>query len=528
MIIKKNNVSKDTIDYIRVYSLSEQKIAIPIFQRLYEWKKNTAEALINDILSMTYEKDKQFYLLDFIGYKEDGYLKLADGQQRLITLNILIKVINDTIDNFGLEIDHVDLFDVKYDIEDSDKKYRDCFINNIAAPFKEVYVYFRDEFIEPNKDRLNDIIRVIKNDIFVYLKLCVTPDDAYAIFTQINMGGKGLTKDDVMKTSINQYSKIYGVPFTCTNKLLKETITSYYKFITDDTAGNFDNLTLLSFIKKNITSSREDFIKFTNVYENIKNKKHNPFYSIFSFINRLTLGDVLNVLALKNVDLTVDRDNYKEKVIIPLCLISINMSLTKSTPTDMRYLLKDVIDMIKQNKTASDISGFIESYIGNHDSIRLTVEQFSNFIGSPDTKEGLKKSILMLDIIYRSVSSTIDLEKINLEHIYPKKPGDYWRGRGWPELEERQKEVIHSIGNYLILNEAVNKSIKNKYIDQKIPEYNRIIPRDTTLQTQMNTVDFEAFKNEKANYVFKRQTNIAKMVRELPFGSNLIIENESN
>ena len=526
MIIKKNNVSKETIDYIKVYSLSERKIAIPIFQRLYEWKKKTAEALINDIMSMTYETDKQFYLLDFIGYEEDGYLKLADGQQRLITLNILIKVINDTIDLNNLEIDHIALFDVKYDFEESDKKYKDCFLNNVAAPFKEVYIYFRDEFIEPNKDRLNEIINVIKNDIYIYLKLCVTPDDAYAIFTQINMGGKGLTKDDVMKTSINQYSNIYGIPFSCTNKLLKETITSYYKFITDDTAGNFDNLTLLSFIKKYITSSRESFLKFTEVYDNIKNKKRNPFYTVFAFIMRPTLGDVLNVLALKRIDLYRDREDYKTKVIIPLCLISINMSLTKSTPTDMRYLLKDVIDMIKGGKTASEISAFIEDYIGNHESIRIDIDQFSSFIGSSDTKEGLKKAILILDIIYRSVSSTIDFEKINLEHIYPKKPGEYWRGKGWPELEDKQKAVVNSIGNYLILNEAVNKSIKNKYIDQKIPEYNRIIPRDTTLQTEMNTVDFNAFSEEKASYVFKRQKRIAELVRELPFGSNLITKSE--
>lgn len=526
MIIKKNNVSKETIDYIKVYSLREKKIAIPIFQRLYEWKKKTSEALINDIMAMTYETDKQFYLLDFIGYNEDGFLKLADGQQRIITLNILIKVINDVIDLEDLQIDKIQLFDITYDIKESNAKYQECFIKNIGAPFKEVYVYFRDEFIIPNKEKIADIIRVIKNDIYIYLKTCLTPDDAYAIFTQINMGGKGLTKDDVMKTSINQYANIYQIPFNPKNKLLKETITSYYKFITDDTAGNFDNLTLLTFIKKYITCDRDSFIRFTNVYQNIENKKHNPFYTVFSYIMRPTLGDVLNVLALKNVDLNKDKDNYKEKVIIPLCLISINMSLTKSTPTDMRYLLKDVIDMIKNDKSASDISAFIEEYIGNHNSIRIPVNTFSQHIGSPDTKEGIKKALLIIDIIFRSKSSTIDFEKINLEHIYPKKPGDYWRGKGWPELEEKQKAVIHSIGNYLILNEAVNKSIKNKYIDEKIPEYEKIIKLDSTLQTEMNTVDFEEFKNDKDKYVIKRQLSIANKVRELPFGSNLIVDDE--
>ena len=43
-------------------------------------------------------------------------------------------------------------------------------------------------------------------------------------------------------------------------------------------------------------------------------------------------------------------------------------------------------------------------------------------------------------------------------------------------------------------------------------EYNRIIPQDLSLGTEMNTVDFERFKNERKNYVVERQKTIAKLV----------------
>ena len=81
------------------------------------------------------------------------------------------------------------------------------------------------------------------------------------------------------------------------------------------------------------------------------------------------------------------------------------------------------------------------------------------------------------------------------------------------------------IGNYLLLNESINKKIKNKYIDEKIDEYNRIIPHDITLKTPMNTVDFNKFEIEKEKYIFARQKNIAEMIyNDFPLAKVIILK----
>lgn len=286
MLIQTNNEVNKTIEveYIKLYDWVNKKFGIPIFQRLYVWKKDTAEPLMNDLLTIVNESDKDLYYLDFIYYEEEGKIKLADGQQRLITLNILIQVINDVIDQEKLPISKMSIFDITYDIADFDSKYKSSFQKYPRAPFKEVYLFYKDEFIEPNKQIIPPIIEAIKNNICVYMKKCATADEAFEVFSNINNGGKGLKKEEVMKTAINQYSEIYKIPINYTNKSLKNIITSYYKYKTNDIAGNFSNLSIMTFIKDHITKDKQSYQKFVETHDKLKNLDKNPFYSLFEFI----------------------------------------------------------------------------------------------------------------------------------------------------------------------------------------------------------------------------------------------------
>ena len=73
-------------------------------------------------------------------------------------------------------------------------------------------------------------------------------------------------------------------------------------------------------------------------------------------------------------------------------------------------------------------------------------------------------------------------------------------------------EVYENIGNYMLLNETVNKSIQNKYLTSKINEYKRIIPKDLSLNTEINKVDFNAMLLDRDGYIKKRQEKIAEII----------------
>ena len=518
MIVSKNGV---TFHYTNIYSLTSQKLGIPIFQRFYAWKKEQTTQLLNDILELITDRTKELYLLDFIYYfdEDENRYMLADGQQRLVTLNILFKAINDYIDENSLPLEKLDLFDIKYDILEHNKKYECHFNKYICAPFKAIHLYFK-RWISDNSKLLNDIIEVLKESIYIYMKKCENADDAFVIFQQINTGGKPLSKDEIIQTAIKQFSEVYQVPIHVKVKGIKQAIISYYKYLIGDTSKDLDNIAILDFLKKHVTNDKASFQKFVNTLTTLSSLDKNPITSVFAYINRKTLSDVLNVLAMKGIDTSANRV-YLEKVIIPLCMLSLVLSLSSGLPSLLKYLMNEIIKAINQDKSAEEISMMIAEYINNNSSsCKMNLSTFTNAIGGEgNATPDQRKALLILEAIVSNTSGTINIDTIDLEHIYPKKPSVEWAANGWPTNREEQIKIINNIGNQFLLCGSVNRKIKNKYISSKIPEYRKIIAKDALLRTNMNTVDFEAFEKDRVNYIKLRQQKIAKEIyNKIPFG----------
>ncbi|MBR3229831.1 MAG: DUF262 domain-containing protein [Bacilli bacterium] len=65
---------------------------IPIYQRSYEWEEEQIDALIDDIMDF---KEKTYYLGIIVTHKnKDGKYEIIDGQQRLTTLYIILKLLD--------------------------------------------------------------------------------------------------------------------------------------------------------------------------------------------------------------------------------------------------------------------------------------------------------------------------------------------------------------------------------------------------------------------------------------------------
>ncbi len=509
MLIKNNTIS---FEYIKLYDLSKRVIGIPIFQRFYDWTEKQVQETLNNIEDALLDKSKEIYLLDFIWYEEDGKMKIADGQQRLVSINLLLKCIIDFIDSNDLKIEKPSLFSIQYDNFDYNIKYKQAFENYIVAPFKKMYLRL-SEFVSIHAENIQDIIEILKNRIYIYLKKTENSDIAFSIFTQINTGGKPLTKDEVIRTAIDQYSTIYGVSVTYKVKDLRRAITSYYKYINSTSNSNFDTIAIMGFLKNYIVKSKQtfcDFIRYLNIISNISN------YSIsyiIDYINRSQLYDIVNIMGIKGIDLKVKKD-YLIQIMFPLCLLSISMTMKKSNPGGIiTSLYLKVISLLKDEQKPDIICGEIAAFINDNEEIcKINYNDFVEALGKKDIGKRIKEALLIMDVIIRTTSSDLNVPSINLEHVYPQRPVPEWAMNGWPTSEEERSEVVNNIGNFLLLNEEVNKKIKNKYIDYKVSEYTRIIPKDLTLQTPMNTVDFVAFERDRVAYIKKRQGQIAEEI----------------
>lgn len=515
MLIQTNGVISEFVNFHAFFR--DRKVTIPLFQRYYDWRPAQVEEILNDITEiLNGEKyNSIFYLLDFIYYEEDGETVIADGQQRLVSMNLFRLAIGDFLRETGSAAPSTKLYEITYTIPGYEKKYKEAVQNYPRAPFKAVYLRFF-EYIKEHSNHVLDILKILEDDIYIFAKKCLRGNDAFAVFQQINTGGKPLSKDEIIKTSIEQWSDLYRIPLRLNSTDLTKKIVSYQKFIDPKGRASNDTVTLMNFLRKHVVKDKGSFQTFVDACETLNEISSHPILSVINYINRKALLEIVYVLAMQGINI-YQSGEYIEKVIAPLCLLSVCMTLKKANPGGIvQSLYGDMIAAIKEGKGANDLEWMLANFIDLNPSIcKMGKTEFSNALNSPDTRLQLKKGLLVLDVILANVSSTIDLAKIDVEHIYPKKPCSDWAGKGgWPTSSQDQKVYINNMGNLFLLNGKVNRKIQNSYIADKIPEYLKIIEKDAGLYTHANTVDFQAFELDGPLYLQKRTEKIVEILRE--------------
>lgn len=509
MIVNKNSIQNH---YLCSYSLQSVKIYLPIFQRGFSWKPDQTEKILEDIdfiVDNSLMGDKHLYLLDFIGFRENGCFKLADGQQRLVTLTILTRCLIECATENGIPY-IIKNFNIEYDDESCQKAWEDFCNKKIVAPFKKVYLRLKS-YINDRKSKLPDIEHVLMNDIYIYVKMTENADDAFDIFEQINTGGKPLTKDEIISTIIKQYSAKYGIDLKLSQKELKTVLTSYYKY-SGKSSSTFNNLAIMSFLNSHVVNTKKQFQDFEGYIKATKTVGDLPVTYIAKQLNRTQLFDVIYAYEANGISLKTNRKPIDE-VILPLFLLCAIFSLTGTNPGGrVKTFLDNILVKIKNKESEDNIKSEILSFAdSNKDICTISLSDFTALLQGK-SKEKILKALLLMDIVKSNTSGSFTPSLINLEHIYPQKPATDWSANGWPVNTDDQEEYIHNIGNYLILNESVNKKIQNEYITHKIKEYDRIIPVDKFLQTPSNTVDFNEFEKGK-NYINERRSAIAKYIQ---------------
>lgn len=160
--------------------IKQGNITIPDYQRPYIWDRERVKILLEDLdTQMNAESNGQQYLLgSLILHKNKGEFEVVDGQQRLVTLALILRVLNDS---------------------DSSK-----FLSNSTfahsqskAHIKENYDFIKSWF-ESRHDR-RDSFKKLKDKIeFIYV-VAPTLDDAFIFFDSANAKGKRLEGYDLIK-----------------------------------------------------------------------------------------------------------------------------------------------------------------------------------------------------------------------------------------------------------------------------------------------------------------------------------------
>lgn len=502
--------------------------SIPLYQRDYSWKKENISEFINDIFEAYNDNKKSNYFFGSIitvsEDKEPFKYSLIDGQQRLTTFILFIKILNDDfnenyfskISNFNsdeqdklselrifikncLWVDkekkELKIVSEKNDdtsklvdtILDNSNKNCNNILNRNLGYLKKFYEELKIEY-KDNFNLLEFIEFTLKNIEFVKVETN-SRESALKIFSVLNTRGLDLTSTDIIKAEAmndlleNQYKDFESKWKILENKShsLKTSFESLFRYYITmykpDTIKGTNNEYIKKLWKdKDKWEAIKEFEKFTDCYEYILNLKDAYIWCLRHLLimgkNAYTWIPVL--VTMKFYDYSDSDIKEVAKFLTKWHWIHL---INGYTIEKIKAFNFSIIRIINNKSLLDDILTLNPRIITNGgkniDSLCETLckeLRKMNFYNMKWSKPFLyfmhNKSFLskmpdeILNIEFSDLHSTI-------EHIYPQNP----KKGEWLECSENFKNIL---GNLTLLPNKDNAKA-GRDMDKKIEIYNKFM-----------------------------------------------------
>ncbi len=375
-----------------IYELLGEKFIISYYQRGYRWTKEQIEQLLEDIWEFS-EKNKdenEFYCLQPIVVKktEDGW-ELIDGQQRLTTIYIILKVIEDLHLRRSIkEAYNKDIFYLDYQVrenfdkilnggscDDNSIKEKNIDFYYICESYNIVKKWFRNNQFNFNKYNkfLSTLLAEEDKDHPVKVIWYEVEEDADAveIFTRLNIGKIPLTNAELIKAlflsssnfanSDQEQIRLKQLQIASEWDEIEYTLQNdeFWFFIFDKNNKTFSDRNydtrieyIFDLIKKR-PKDAEDYFTFYKFYEELKSKDIETlwkeikrfFYTLKEWYEDNEFYHLIGYLIATGKDITSIKDEYDRK-----------------TKSDFRKYLKDEIKKtISTNNGDQNLNQILEN-----------------------------------------------------------------------------------------------------------------------------------------------------------------------
>lgn len=498
---------------------------IPFFQRGYVWEEKNWERFHNDMLEVSDDNKKDYFLgsiilkfLETSSAEDIGDRRLViDGQQRLTTIALYFKALTEVLgkdemfrstfynrsDKFILRHNHMDN-EIFHAIvcgeltEELKQKYKE---NNVLKG----YLYFQQKAEELKRINPGTLLNHI---YFVGIDLS-RDEEEQQIFDTINSLGVRLTVAELLKNhlfsgqeELDLYKKTWLEAFE------KDEDTRNF-WDTEITSGgakrnNIEMLLQAFFIVKNdgakfkLFELFEEYKKYIQEHGILSNQP-----TKLNFIDELMEYAKLYKANIdpEKLDNNMDADNYIDRMNI----LFFKLETSTAIPYVL-YILKNVPDELERNKIFKILESYfvrriicgsntknynqlIKSLIGSN---IVTSSALAKFLKDRDEKEDkyptvgelthcfpIQKltNVIATGILYLLEMSVrhenkqqTQLKGINcyeLEHIMPQKWEENWKliaedPLSLKELTDNRNSIIKTLGNMTILTKGLNRSLHNK------------------------------------------------------------------
>ena len=488
-----------------------QQYIVPLFQRVYSWKKKHWDELWRDLLDIyDHENDREHFMgaivtmpVKMLPHGVNKYL-LIDGQQRLTTIFIILACIRDLVgkDNeLSSKIEELYLIN-KWGKDSNRNKLlptqadKEAFLEVIDhrtrqdSNISKVYDYFIKALDgKDNEDNPIDLENFLEAmiDQLVFVSIVLDHNDSpYRIFHSLNGTGESLTEADLVRNHLfmlmekeDQKVAYDELWLPMQNSFTSNILTDFiWRFITKDGTfvrqnGVYDVIRRRTFQK---SSDAADIMMDMKVYSEYYEKIIDPTKELNNMIrrrlerlNRWGLTTSYPLLLNLYHDLSHDKINAEqfceimdviESFVIRrfFCKIPTN-SLNKYFIQIYRHIGSklDIVDATYEflliRKFPTDET-FIEAWI-----------RYPIFISS--LAERSRHILESLEASMNDNNEPVDVthSRITREHIMPQELSSEWRGELGDDADSAHSQYLHTIGNLTLTGQ--NESMGNKSFAKK-------------------------------------------------------------
>ncbi|MGL2808179.1 GmrSD restriction endonuclease domain-containing protein [Helicobacter pylori] len=525
------------------------QFVIPIYQRLYSWKKEQCEQLWDDIIKIGGNDKANGHFIGSILYVLDGNtpsspLLIIDGQQRLTTITLLLIALRNHLNK---EVEILGKFSRKkiesYLInsnKDGDKKFRlilsesdkDTLLFLIdknkrepSEPSVKIVENFKlfEEWINKNTDKLETIFKGLEKLMIVWIALEKGKDDPQLIFESMNSKGIELTQTDLIRNYIIMETEV---------EKQEDFYNQYWRAMEEDFK---QNETLFNrFVRHYLTIKAGKIPKEKRVYEAFKGyqqkegieiedllkdlQKYCGYFCQIAFKKEVHKEDLNEALSFL-VDLEMDvvyplllelYGDYKDGVLSEQDFISI-ITLTES------YLCRRAVCGFGSNSLNKifpfftkkiDKDQYLESIEAHFLSLEKTTGKFpkdSEFKDSFITIDfyHFKKIKYFLERLENfDTKEPVDTQKCNIEHIMPQTLTPKWQKDLGENFKAIHEKYLHTIGNLTLT--GYNSEYSNNSFQEKRDMEKGF--KQSSLKLNQSLKDLESFGEKE---IEKRANDLA-------------------
>lgn len=466
-------MANDNIHKLKIVPIHklEGTFHIPNYQRGYRWQRRQVTQLIEDIM---HNPDGQAYYLQPItvikrGNEDDKVYDLIDGQQRLTTLLLIYKALQQKAEEWAkLNFLKKELVTEKYSICYDTRTESEDFIKGVATKsgeeasqfpdylymwhaYNKIKIWLDTHEAEDCKSLANKLAKDVK---VIWYEIGSCNENAWNVFANLNSGKIPLTNSELVKALFLCFSNdVEKIEEEETGKTYYVGLTPYEKStIVEQWDGIERDLSTLSFWKfmsnENIEKYPTKIDLLLDIVANKPENDRNEYYTFAFFEKKYSYGKISHTEWQNIYDQYLKlRDWYEDNQLFHKIGYLI----------DIRYKSLSEIYSEGKGKSDSDFETVLDGWIKES----ITVERDATF-ESLDYNSGKDYEIIKRLLTLTNVLSTLQLKDNTLRYPFHLHK-DSERSRGGWSLEH-----IHAQKS-----EQIKKEGKRKWIELHLASLDR-------------------------------------------------------